>query len=310
MPAVPSRRIRPGSLTMENAPTPRRRTLARRPSRLGVARRRSRRKPPPAPPPAVTGRGVRGARRAPRRPAASLRRRRPRRRPPPAALRLARRPPTTRRPSRSRIDVFRATFSNRGAVLTSFVLKRSTRTSRAGRSSSSARCRRACPGRSPWSSRKRRREEEGRSRRSSRSSGSRSGPAPALGRTATVRDQGNLGRHGLPVRRPRVRRGPGLLRSARPRSAQSRRARAGLALRDAGFRRRRRRRADWSSMSPREGEGGEAWPLPAKGFAGIEDNYFLEALVPHAPSEARRLHVRRAASGREARAGAGDGGDG
>ena len=31
----------------------------------------------------------------------------------------------------------------------------------------------------------------------------------------------------------------------------------------------------------------QAWPLPAKGFAGIEDNYFLEAFIPHAPSEAR-----------------------
>jgi len=29
------------------------------------------------------------------------------------------------------------------------------------------------------------------------------------------------------------------------------------------------------------------WALPAKGFAGIEDNYFLEVLVPNAPSTAR-----------------------
>ena len=29
------------------------------------------------------------------------------------------------------------------------------------------------------------------------------------------------------------------------------------------------------------------WAIPAKGFAGIEDNYFLEVLVPNAPSTAR-----------------------
>ena len=29
------------------------------------------------------------------------------------------------------------------------------------------------------------------------------------------------------------------------------------------------------------------WAIPAKGFAGIEDNYFLEVLVPNAPSSAR-----------------------
>jgi YidC/Oxa1 family membrane protein insertase len=31
----------------------------------------------------------------------------------------------------------------------------------------------------------------------------------------------------------------------------------------------------------------QAWPIPAKGFAGIEDNYFLEAFVPSAATEAR-----------------------
>ena len=30
-----------------------------------------------------------------------------------------------------------------------------------------------------------------------------------------------------------------------------------------------------------------AWAIPAKGFAGIEDNYFLEVLVPRAPTSAR-----------------------
>jgi YidC/Oxa1 family membrane protein insertase len=30
-----------------------------------------------------------------------------------------------------------------------------------------------------------------------------------------------------------------------------------------------------------------AWSIPAKGFAGIEDNYFLEVLVPQAPTSAR-----------------------
>src|SRR5207244_1842038 len=30
-----------------------------------------------------------------------------------------------------------------------------------------------------------------------------------------------------------------------------------------------------------------AWPLPANGFAGIEDNYFLTALVPRHPAAAQ-----------------------
>ena len=42
------------------------------------------------------------------------------------------------------------------------------------------------------------------------------------------------------------------------------------------------------------------WALPAKGFAGIEDNYFLEVLVPNAPSTARALHLLAAAPGGQA----------
>ncbi|HEX4441004.1 MAG TPA: membrane protein insertase YidC [Thermoanaerobaculia bacterium] len=31
----------------------------------------------------------------------------------------------------------------------------------------------------------------------------------------------------------------------------------------------------------------ETWPIPAKGFAGVEDNYFLQALITRSPTEAR-----------------------
>jgi len=31
----------------------------------------------------------------------------------------------------------------------------------------------------------------------------------------------------------------------------------------------------------------ESWPIPAKGFAGVEDNYFLQAFIPRSATEAR-----------------------
>jgi len=47
-------------------------------------------------------------------------------------------------------------------------------------------------------------------------------------------------------------------------------------------------------------KGPESWPLPEGGFAGLEDNYFLVVLAPGAPSAARVLAVpAKDASGKE-----------
>jgi YidC/Oxa1 family membrane protein insertase len=40
---------------------------------------------------------------------------------------------------------------------------------------------------------------------------------------------------------------------------------------------------------PDKATGSETWAIPARGFAGVEDNYFLEVLVPNAPATARLL---------------------
>jgi len=40
-------------------------------------------------------------------------------------------------------------------------------------------------------------------------------------------------------------------------------------------------------LSAEKAAGKEAWSVPARGFAGIEDNYFLTVLVPRAPASAR-----------------------
>ena len=40
-------------------------------------------------------------------------------------------------------------------------------------------------------------------------------------------------------------------------------------------------------VRPEKAKAGESWTLPAKAFAGIEDSYFLEALIPSSPATAR-----------------------
>jgi YidC/Oxa1 family membrane protein insertase len=42
-------------------------------------------------------------------------------------------------------------------------------------------------------------------------------------------------------------------------------------------------------VRPEKATADSAWPVPARGFAGIEDNYFLEVLVPRSPTTARVL---------------------
>jgi YidC/Oxa1 family membrane protein insertase len=42
-------------------------------------------------------------------------------------------------------------------------------------------------------------------------------------------------------------------------------------------------------VRPEKATAGESWTIPPKGFAGIEDNYFLEVLVPDAATTARIL---------------------
>jgi YidC/Oxa1 family membrane protein insertase len=42
-------------------------------------------------------------------------------------------------------------------------------------------------------------------------------------------------------------------------------------------------------VRPEKATAGESWTIPPKGFAGIEDNYFLEVLVPDAATSARIL---------------------
>src|SRR5262249_1453736 len=42
-------------------------------------------------------------------------------------------------------------------------------------------------------------------------------------------------------------------------------------------------------VRPEKATAGESWTIPPKGFAGIEDNYFLSVLVPDAATTARLL---------------------
>ena len=90
--------------------------------------------------------------------------------------------------------------------------------------------------------------------------------------------------------------------------------RAGLALRDAGLGRRRDRRRPRRSCDPDKAHGRRPGRSRPKGFAGIEDNYFLAVLLPRgrrrralftfrcrAPTASRSLEVaagRRAARAR------------
>ena len=47
-------------------------------------------------------------------------------------------------------------------------------------------------------------------------------------------------------------------------------------------------------VNPQKATDKDLWALPARGFAGIEDNYFLEALVPKGPSTGRVLTFSQA----------------
>jgi YidC/Oxa1 family membrane protein insertase len=42
-------------------------------------------------------------------------------------------------------------------------------------------------------------------------------------------------------------------------------------------------------VRPEKATAASAWSIPARGFAGVEDNYFLEVLLPRAPTTARAL---------------------